>query len=91
MKPTIGRRVYYKPTQDELEAEGWVNEYKDCKQPMDAGIIFVHDDETVNLLVTDWVGDQYYKELVQLTSTTFPSEGCWFWMPYQVKQMDDGK
>lgn len=83
--PTIGRRVWYWPTQEDKQR--WTNEeYRYSNQPWDAGIIFVQSDVTVNLDVTSPSGDRVFREFCMLGDT--PTPGCASWMPYQQKNAE---
>lgn len=83
IKPTIGRRVWYRPGPFGLP--GMTN-FGD--QPLDAGIVYVWGDRCVNLDVTDHAGRHH-----ALTSVTLLQEGDAVpgghyaeWMPYQTGQ-----
>lgn len=89
--PTVGRKVWFKPGKFRDLPHGLVLlpvNYED-DQPLDATVVYVHDDHTVNLLVVDHVGNQFPFESVHLVQ---PSDQCCpaghraEWMPYQVKQ-----
>lgn len=81
--PTIGRRVWYWPEKHESTHERVL----DPRQPCDAGVVFVHDDRCVNLLVTDHAGDTHRRWNVRLLQAGEERPGGGFaeWMPYQVK------
>lgn len=86
IKPTIGRRVWYWPSQKQLD-EGVLHS-EDPQQAMDAGVIFVHSDRRVNLIVTDhWGRLLFLKEvhLVQDGDVVADTAGKATWMPYQVQ------
>ena len=83
IKPTIGRRVWYyrHPGEDAVQY--------DIYQPFDAAVIFVHNDNLVNLLITDHAGNVFPKhnvELVQPDDQQPRLGGYCTWMPYQIKQ-----
>lgn len=84
MIPTIGRRVWFWPNGDET--------FKviDPAQACDAGVIFVHDQATVNLLVTDHQGQTHKVLRVPLILDGYlvPERPSSFatWMPYQIGQ-----
>ncbi len=85
--PTIGRRVWYWPSNDDIDhAYDPVLKVLDKAQAMDAGIVFVHDDRRVNLSVKDHYGKSFARLNVQLVQEgdTVPV-GCGYaaWMPYQ--------
>lgn len=86
IKPTIGRRVWYWPSQKQL-SEGVLKQiYPD--QALDAGVICVHGDRSVNLFVTDHFGRTLFLSSVQLLqeADVVPDSGGYAsWMPYQVQ------
>lgn len=83
-RPTVGRRLYY-----------WShlhNGVLDPAQAFDAGVLFVHEDGRVNLLVTTHAGAQRIERNVEVRN---PGEdrqghgapdGYATWMPFQRKQ-----
>lgn len=84
IKPTVGRRVYFRPMGHHRTAlQVW-----DDTQPCDAGIVYVWGDRMVNLLVTGPNG-----AVLAVNSVTFvhpgdtPPAGQSYveWMPYQIK------
>ena len=80
--PTIGRKVWFYPGTD----RGKFAVIGD--QPLDATIVFVHDDRTVNLSVVDHAGRHTCvsgAHLVQPGDQSGPSCRA-EWMPYQIKQ-----
>lgn len=81
--PTVGRRVWFWPG----NTAGRYN-CVDPKQPFDAGVLFVHDDRTVNLLVTDHLGFQFTVREATLLQDDDPAPDgpCAAWMPYQKGQ-----
>lgn len=81
---TVGRRVYYWPTNEELE--GWDIKYVDSGQPWDAGVLFVHADGTINVQVTDYFGEVMTLEECVFTGTAEKKQGACSWMPYQAAQ-----
>ena len=54
IKPTIGRRVWFRPSAEFLASNPILTQFNP-EQPMDAGIVYVHHDHMVNLIVTDHV------------------------------------
>lgn len=78
IKPTVGRRVYYKPAQSE---KSWTHD-----QPFDAGILHVWSDTCVNLDVTNEMGKKIFKSSCTLAQDREPKEGECYWMPYQQAQ-----
>lgn len=85
--PTIGRRVWYWPSIDDIDhAYDPVLKVLDKAQAMDAGIVYVHDDRRVNLSVKDHHGKSFARLNVQLIQEgdTVPTGGGYAaWMPYQ--------
>lgn len=79
--PTIGRRIWYRPSAQDLDL-GMTQ--IDAAQALDAGIVFVHDDETVNLSIVDHVGTQFARHGVKITEVAVEGEAFAQWMPYQV-------
>jgi hypothetical protein len=87
--PTIGRRVWYWPTMDSGRLiDGGLNVI-DNGQPCDAGVVFVHSADMVNLSVTDHIANTLARLSVKLLATDEPvpeQGGVAQWMPYQVGQ-----
>lgn len=84
--PTIGRRLYYTPSQYDVTAG---IQQLDTAQKLDAGIVFIHPDGTLTLSVTDHCGSQFVRAAVPLVQEgeTPPTEvGYAEWMPYQLTQ-----
>lgn len=84
IKPTIGRRVWYWPSPEDI-INGMVQ--LDENQALDAGVIFVHGDDDVNLMVTDHRGVLWPRQHVYLSQPLAPVDGeagHAEWMPYQV-------
>lgn len=95
MKPTIGRKVWYWPTPETLQSEGWHEPYASCGQPFDATVIYV-DPVTgnPNLHIIDWIGDTDLVTACEQTTPEAKEPGKWSWMPYQLAQAakaEDGK
>lgn len=81
--PTIGRRIWYFKHQRDIGVMTIDN-----AQPCDAGIVFVHEDGTVNLQVNDHRGFTTGIENVAIIpqGDLVPGDGGYAqWMPYQVK------
>ena len=83
-RPTVGRRLYY-----------WShlhNGVLDPAQAFDAGVLFVHEDGRVNLLVTTHSGAQRIERNVEVRNPGEDRqgheavEGYATWMPFQRKQ-----
>lgn len=88
--PTIGRRVWYWPSQEDfLSPQYEVNMGSlNANQAFDAGVIFVHNERTVNLLVTDHLGHSHARGSVELWQGDMdrPSGAYCEWMPFQKGQ-----
>lgn len=83
IKPTIGRRVWYWHSK-KVVISPMVS--FDHHQAFDAGVIFVHSDNLVNLMVTDHAGHMYPCPFVRLLQDDEEPEGDEAyaqWMPYQ--------
>lgn len=90
IKPTIGRRVWFWPSSSYVDRNRSVTMLRG-DQPFDAGIVYVHHDRMVNLLVTDHVGHVFVVRSVPLLQAGDPSDGKSYdfyceWMPYQQGQ-----
>lgn len=91
--PTVGRKVWFYPGGGIWPAGMQVFPGTDydggVSQPLDATIVYVHDDRKVNLRVIDHAGHAFPVRDVQLVQ---PSDQCCGgghraeWMPFQVKQ-----
>ena len=93
IKPTVGRKVWYRPS--EFDQQGPVSMTTSKGQPLEATIIAVWGDRCINVLVTDMVGKQF-----PVLSCTLLQEGDLLptdadgnvlgryceWMPYQAQQ-----
>jgi hypothetical protein len=90
--PTIGRRVWYYPSDYDrglLENAPETIIAGDRAQPCDAGICYVHSDRLVNLTVADHNGKMHARTSVKLIQPgdEIESHGAYaIWMPYQVQQ-----
>lgn len=85
IKPTVGRKVWFRPSVNELRLSG-MTVLKDA--PLDATIIAVHSDDQVNLLVVDAIGRIYTRTSVHLAQEgeAVPDHSYAEWMPYQTGQ-----
>ncbi len=86
IKPTIGRRVWYWP-HTQVAQGGFT--YSDPKQPLDAGIAYVHSDRLINISVADQTGVMHSRTSVLLLQEgdQRPEQGGFCeWMPYQTGQ-----
>ena len=90
-KPTIGRRVWFRPSAAFLASNPILTQFNP-EQPMDAGIVYVHHDHMVNLIVTDHVGKTLAVPSVPLLAGHYVADEdtdvycCCEWMPYQKSQ-----
>lgn len=87
IKPTVGRKVWYWP---HLVDDATMNAV-DSEQPLDATVLFVHDDRTVNLQIIDHMGHPHtlIQAVLRQPEDDKPSdEGYAEWMPYQVGQAE---
>lgn len=91
--PTIGRRIWYVPsTYDRGGLKDKPSSIIEgsSTQPCDAGIVFVHNDRLVNLLVTDHNGNTHKRTSVTLwqpgDTITHADGGYAVWMDYQQQQ-----
>lgn len=88
IKPTVGRKVWYRPSEFDrsgpgaMQVAGSVND----PAPLDATIIAVWGDRMVNVLVTDVLGRQFPVFSVTLVhdDDTKPSKGCYVEWPTKV-------
>ncbi len=95
IKPTIGRRVWYWPSdydrgllQNKPET---VIQASDRTQPCDAGVVYVHSDRMVNITVADHNGHMHRRTSVNLLQEgdVRPDASDYAfaeWMPYQTGQ-----
>lgn len=97
IKPTVGRKVWYRPCANDLKGPMVIAGSLESgnSQPLDATIIAVWGDRMVNVLVTDTMGHQF-----PVLSCTLIQEGdepakdadgkvigrYVEWMPYQTGQ-----
>jgi hypothetical protein len=86
IKPTVGRKVWYRPSQFDQSGEGMMVTNSD--QPLDATIVAVASDEIINLVVFDAVGKQFVRLSTPLMQEGAGSTAGGYaeWMPYQVGQ-----
>lgn len=92
IKPTVGRRVWYWPSEFERTTDPYAGNYiaqNDTTQPLDAGIAYVWSDFMVNLTVADQNGVMHARTSVRLLQPGEPAPvGSAYaeWMPYQQAQ-----
>jgi hypothetical protein len=91
--PTIGRRLWYVPST--YDRGGMTSKPEtiieaSSSQPCDAGVVFVHGERLVNLLVTDHNGNIHKRTSVTLyqpsDTITLTDGGYAMWMTYQQEQ-----
>lgn len=85
--PTVGRRVWYWPTDDEARADmHWCSR----DQPFDAGVVWVTPSGNAHLEITDHMGRKHFKRNVKVHNfehrEAAPGGGYATWMPYQQAQ-----
>lgn len=91
IKPTIGRRVWFRPSAAFLASNPILTQFNP-EQPMDAGIVYVQHDHMVNLIVTDHVGKTLAVPSVPLLAGHYVADEdtdvycCCEWVPYQKSQ-----
>lgn len=89
IQPTIGRKVWFYPQQEDLEEGVVVLDEGLFAQPLDATIVYVHGESLVNLHVLDHEGTAWKFEKVILLPDVRPESfpvRCAAWMPYQLAQ-----
>jgi hypothetical protein len=79
--PTIGRVVWYFPSEDDLSKLGMI---KHGDQPFDAHVIYVWSETCVNLLVVDHAGYTFTRTSVPINVDGASPRAEW--MPYQREQ-----
>lgn len=86
IKPTVGRKAWYRPSPNDVL--GPMPMLYSPDQPLDATIIYVWGDRTVNVLVTDMYGKQFPVSSCTLVQEGDPKpDGRYVeWMPYQQGQ-----
>lgn len=94
IKPTVGRKVWYRPSNFDRQGPGAMT--VSTGQPLDATVIAVWGDRMVNVLVTDILGKQFAKLSVPLfqdgddesvkNASGEGGGGYAEWMPYQTTQ-----
>ena len=84
--PTIGRVVYYRPSQHELTTQRITQ--LDTSDPFRADIVYVDNvNFTVNLVVHDHLGERLLRSEVEFYETQQDTGMAHaHWMPYQVAQ-----
>lgn len=88
-KPTVGRVVWYRPNGFDLSVRNLPAHAGEIAQPMMAQVVYVWNDRSVNLIVTDHTGIQWPRSSVLLMQgdETYTPRGAYAeWMPYQKGQ-----
>lgn len=85
ISPSVGRRVWVFGSKQHYQ------DYLDgvqTAQPFDGGVLYVHDDRCINVMVTESNGRMIPVEHMQLVQEgdECPEDGHARWMPYQTKQ-----
>lgn len=81
--PTVGRRIHFRPNAEHAALLGVF----DDSQPCDAGVLYVHDDGTVNLDVTGPSGAKLAVQRVRIIPAghvVAVDESHARWMEYQT-------
>jgi len=100
IKPSVGRKVWYRPAAYDLLGPGAMSVGHDSthptkRQPLDATVLAVHSDRCINVLVLDVYGKPFTKTSVTLKQVgdEMPKDaegqelgGYVEWMPYQAEQ-----
>lgn len=92
IKPTVGRKVWFCPSEQTIADHDLVTlpnpEDQSKLQPLDATVIGVHSDTSVNLFVIDSDGSTIcFQEVELLQDDMSPNDEDYaMWMPYQVAQ-----
>ena len=92
ISPTIGRRVWFWPSQQDLgktDAKPISLMQRFTDQPFDAGVCCVWNDRMVNLTVADHGGEMHERRSVTLVQEGDPipqGQSYATWMPYQQGQ-----
>ena len=91
IKPTIGRRVWYWPSsfdKGRLQLKpDTIMQTGDPTQACDAGIVYVHSDNMINVTVADHNGNMHKRTSVPLLGFDDPKpqdNAYCTWMDYQV-------
>jgi hypothetical protein len=86
-QPTVGRVVYYEPTDLELQSPVIA---RASDTPFRADVVHPNSDNTVNLLVSDHFGRTYTALSVPFNDSASGNPGEAHWMPYQVAAATTG-
>lgn len=90
IEPTIGRKCYVKASEYDIDNLGLT--ILDNLRTIDATIVFINGDGTINAAGFDHAGNPYALEnLAMVQGNDFPDtegESFAYWMPYQNAQAD---
>lgn len=91
IKPTVGRKVWYRPSATDMASMETANvsNVPNERQPLDATIVAVWGDRCVNLAIFDIYAKVHERRsvtLVQEGDAVNPNGGYAEWMPYQLGQ-----
>ena len=93
--PTVGRKVWYRPTAYDKSGPGGIQCWGTPPQPVDATVIAVNSDRNVNLFIVDHAGRTHVRtSVLLLQDNDDPARdtdgndtgGYAEWMPYQLGQ-----
>ncbi len=94
--PTVGRKVWYRPSHEDLSSldnsiggKAIPPMFAFGDQPLDATILYVHSDYCVNLVVFDHDAAMHRRMSVILSqgdNPVPPGDAYAEWMPYQAAQ-----
>jgi len=84
IEPTVGRVVWYRPSESDLES---MRQYEEA-QPFVAHVTYVWSNYMVNLVVFDHFGGMFTRTNMPLAQDGEPLPGVPYaqWMPYQIGQ-----
>lgn len=89
IEPTVGRKVWYRPSEDDKAGRGDTAIETVNDQPVDATVVAVWSPRLVNLAIFDAVGGHHMRRSVTMVQPgdVLPANGHYCeWMPYQVGQ-----
>lgn len=84
--PTVGRKVWYRPSQVDRGGAGVAGMVTHGNEPLDATVVAVHGGRYVNLAIFDALGHPHRRESVYLVQDgeDLPDAPYAEWMPYQI-------
>lgn len=89
IKPTVGRVVWYRPSEYDVNGGMMTAFSGDEPQPFIGHVAYVWSDRLVNLVVYDHTGEAFRRtsvKLIQEGDEPYIGEAYCEWMPYQVGQ-----